>query len=144
MTPVGARCPPCGGSPRNPLPAGATIAYLRAALAGLLVATLGGLLAPLIPFFELLAVLFVGWAAGEAVSWAARRRPLPRLGALAAGVTVLGIVLGLALLALGRLPLELPLDLRLQLALAQVAARLFGLFGLFVLLAAVVAHSRLR
>jgi hypothetical protein len=144
MTPVGARCPACGGPARGALPAGALAEYLRAALAGLAVATLGGLLAPLLPFFELLAVLFAGWAAGEMVSRAARRRPLPHLGVLAAGVTLLGLALGLCLLALGRLPPALPLDLRLQLALAQAAARLFGLFGLFVLLAAVVAHSRLR
>lgn len=142
MTPVGARCPACGAPPRA-RQGEAALGYLRGVGAGLGVAALGGFVAPLIPFLGLFALLFAGWAAGEAVSRAARRS-LPNLGAVAAVVTIVGIALGLFLLAQSRLPPGLPLDLRLQVGLAEVAARLFSMFGLFVLLAALVASSRLR
>jgi hypothetical protein len=77
QTPVGARCPQCAQL-RRPPPYDVTWPlYLRAALAGLVVSVVSGMVwanLPLaLPFFQdILVAMGVGYAHGAAVSWAAR------------------------------------------------------------------------
>lgn len=144
MTPVGARCPDCSPVIRSPLYSVTPLQYLRATAAGLGVAILGGLVAPVIPFFSLFALLLAGYGVGEVVSRAANRKAGRGLMAVAVVTTIVGMALGLALLAQGRLPTGVPLNVRLALGAAEALGSLFSFTGLFVLLAAALAGSRLR
>jgi hypothetical protein len=119
--------------------------YLKATGAGLGVGILGGLIAPVIPFFNLFALMLAGWFAGEAVSRAANRKRGTGLVVVAAVTTVIGIALGWAIFIQGaRLPPGLTLDVRFSIALRAMLGELLSFQGLFVLLAAVLAASRVR
>lgn len=133
-TPVGARCRSCARVKRFALAAGpADLA--RAAALGLAVAAVGGLVASFIPFLGLLAVAFVGFLVGEAVSVSARRRRGPELAVLAIVCLVLGFAFGpiLGALLAGNLA-ALGVYPRLLLATLTDARALLGL-GLGALLA---------
>ena len=144
MTPVGARCRPCARLRTNPLYDVRPLHYLRALAAGLVVALFGGLVAQSIPFLGLLALMFVGWFTGEAVSAAANRKRGTGLVAVAVVATLFGTLAGPALLGAASLPAALPLDARLTLALFGIANSLASPLILFLLLAAVLAASRVR
>ena len=144
MTPVGARCRACARLRKHPLYDVRPRHYLRAAGAGLAVALACGLVVPLIPFFGLLALMFLGWLTGEAVSAAANRKRGTGLAIVAAVATVIGALGGPALLTAANLPPALPLDARLAVAATVASGQLFSIWGLFVLLAVVLAVSRLR
>ena len=144
MTPVGARCRSCARLRAHPVYDVRPVHYLRAASAGLGVALLGGVVVPAIPVFGLLALLLLGVLTGEAVTAAANRKRGAGLAVVAAATTLLGVLGAPALLALGTLPASLPLATRLATALALSLDALLSLWGLFVLLAAVLAASRVR
>ena len=128
MTPVGARCRACARLRAHPLYDVRPMQYLRGGAAGLAVGLVGGFILPNIPYIGLLGLLILGWATGEAVTYAANRKRGIGLAVIAAVATILG-ALGPLLLLGGPL---------------IAFASLFSLWGLFVGLAVVIAVSRVR
>jgi hypothetical protein len=144
MTPVGARCRGCARLRGNPIYEVGPLYYLKASGAGLAVALVCGFVVPFIPFFGLFGLMLLGWLTGTAVSAAANYKRGTGLAVVAAVATVVGAVGAPAILAAGSLPVFFPLDARLAAVVAAVFHQLFSLTGLFVLLAVVVAVSRVR
>jgi hypothetical protein len=144
MTPVGARCRACARLRAHPVYDVRPLHYLRGAGAGLAVALIGGLVAASVPFLGFLGLLLLGWLTGEAVTAAANRKRGTGLAAVAAAATVLGALGGPALLVAAELPPGVPLDVRLAAGWSVALARLLSLWGLFLVLAAVVAAGRVR
>jgi hypothetical protein len=144
ITPVGARCRACARLRRNPLYDVSPLYYLRAIGAGLAVALVCGFVVPFIPFFGLFALMILGWLTGSAVAAAANYKRGTGLVVVAVVTTVLGAVGAPALLAAGSLPAFVPLDMRLAAFVSTALGHLLSLSGLFVLLAAVIAASRVR
>jgi hypothetical protein len=144
MTPVGARCRDCAQLRAHPLYDVRPLHYLKATAAGLAVAVVGGLVVANIPFFAMLGLMFLGYATGEAVSYAANRKRGRGLAAIAAAATVLGPLIAIVILVVGGLPPILPLETRLSLGVQRALGELLSLWGLFLGLAAVIAVSRLR
>ena len=91
-------------------------------------------------------LLLVGYVEGEAVSRGADRRISRGLAVMAGTLTVFAALFGRSAVAFERLPSELPLGVRLEMAAGLGAGSLFG--GLFALLllvmAVVIATSRVR
>ena len=144
MTPVGARCRGCARLRAHPVYDVRPVHYLRAVGAGLAVALAGGFVVPFVPFFQVFGLLVLGWLTGEAVTAAANRKRGTGLAVVAAVATVVGAVGAPAILTAANLPPSLPLAARLTAALVAASAQLFSLWGLFVLLAVVIAVSRVR
>jgi hypothetical protein len=144
MTPVGARCRACAQLRPNPIFDVRPIHYLKATGAGLAVAVGGGLVGPFIPFFGLFVLMLVGWFTGAVVSAAANYKRGTGLAVVAGVTTVVGAISGPALLAAGNLPVFFPADVRLAAFVGTAIGQLFSLYGLFALLAAVLAVSRVR
>jgi hypothetical protein len=144
MTPVGARCRTCARLRAHPVYDVRPTHYVRAAAAGLGTALLGGVVVQFIPFFNIIALMLLGWLTGEAVSAAANRKRGLGLAILAGIATVVGVVGGQALVIVASLPAFLPVGSRLAAALPAAVGGLFGLWGLFVILAVVLAISRVR
>jgi hypothetical protein len=144
MTPVGARCRACAQLRAHPVYDVRPLHYLRAVGAGLAVATVGGVVLQFVPFFNLIGLMLLGWVTGEAVTAAANRKRGTGLAVVAGAATVLGVIAGAALVVMERLPAVLPLETRLGIALTGATNQLVGLWGLFVLLAVVIAVSRVR
>jgi hypothetical protein len=144
MTPVGARCRECARLRAHPVYDVQPQHYLRAAAVGLGITLVGGLVLASIPVFRLFGLVLLGWATGEAVTVAANRKRGTGLAVIAATATVLGTLGAQGLLAAGAVPASVPLDLRLVLALRVALAQLFSLWGLFLVLAVVLAVGRVR
>src|SRR5262245_10529424 len=144
MTPVGARCRACARMRAHPVYDVRPMHYLRATAAGLVVALACGFIVPFIPFFNLFGLMLLGVLTGEAVTTAANRKRGTGLAIVAAGTTVLGALGAPALLAAAALPAGLPPNVQLAAMLAVAARSLFSLWGLFLLLAVVLAVSRVR
>lgn len=123
--------------------------FARAAAYGLAVTSLGGFLwAQVGSAFGLswLLLMLLGYAVGEAVSRGANGKVSMGLVITAGGLTVLGAVLGRAVVLLARLPSGAPLDIKLGIALQYGLGGLFdSIFGLlFLVLAVMIATSRVR
>jgi hypothetical protein len=144
MTPVGARCRACARMRAHPVYDVRPMHYLRATAAGLVVALACGFVVPFIPFFNLFGLMLLGVLTGEAVTTAANRKRGTGLAVVAAITTALGALGAPALLAAAALPAGLPLDVQRAAILAVAARSLFSLWGLFLLLAVVLAVSRVR
>ncbi len=144
MTPVGARCRDCAQLRRNPIYVVSPAYYLRATAAGLAVALICGVIVPFIPFFSLFGLLLLGWVTGAAVARAANYKRGTGLAVVAAATTVVGALAGPALLAAVTLPPFVPLEVRVAAFFGTALGHVLSLSGLFVLLAAVLAVSRVR
>ncbi len=156
QTPVGGRCRECANVKKAPIFQVGALLFGRAALFGLVVALVGGfLVAESAGLFgrmggvfglSSLLLLALGYAVGEAVSRGAKGRISTGLVVLAGGLTVFAVVAGNAVAYLTRLPGDLPLGLRLEIAFGFGIEGLIGnLLGLLmVVLAVVIATSRVR
>lgn len=144
MTPVGARCRACARLRAHPIYDVRPLHYVRGAGAGLAVGVIGGILVASVPFLGFLGLLVLGWLTGEAVTAAANRKRGTGLAIVAAAATVVGGLGGPALLVAAELPPVVPLDARVAAGWGVALARLLSLWGLFLVLAAVVAVSRVR
>ena len=144
MTPVGARCRGCARLRSNPIYEVGPLYYLKATGAGLAVALICGFVVPFIPFFGLFGLMLLGWFTGSAVSAASNYKRGTGLAVVAAVTTLVGAVGAPAILAAASLPVFFPLDTRLAAAVSAAIAHLFSISGLFVLVAVVVAVSRVR
>jgi hypothetical protein len=144
MTPVGARCRNCARLRGNPIYQVGPLYYLKATAAGLAVALVCGFIVPFIPFLSLFGLMVLGWLTGSAVSAASNYKRGTGLAVVAAVTTVVGAVGAPAILAAASLPVFFPLDARLAAAVGTAVTHLFSISGLFVLLAVVVAVSRVR
>jgi hypothetical protein len=144
MTPVGARCRGCARLRAHPLYDVRPLQYLRGAGAGLAVALVGGFVLPNIPFFGFLGLLVLGWATGEAVSYAANRKRGTGLSVIAAVATIIGPLAALTILFTATLPPVLPFDARLGAGLRVALNQVMSVWGLFLGLAVIVAVSRVR
>lgn len=92
-TPVGFRCYECANVQVLPIYAVSTDVYVRAGLAGFVVAAITGVLMGLFPAFEFWAALLMGIAVSESVARAANQKRGPGLRTIA----LLSIVFGFAL-----------------------------------------------
>lgn len=156
QTPVGGRCRECANVRKAPIFQVGPTLYARAALYGLGVAAVGGLLLAQSGRFlggiggllglSTLLLLLLGYAIGEAVSRGANGRISTWLSVLAGSLTVVAVVGGRGVALVARLPSDLPLLYRAQAGMAFGVESLFGnLLGLlFVVLAVVIAVSRVR
>jgi hypothetical protein len=144
MTPVGARCRGCARLRAHPVYDVRPLHYLRAIGAGLAVATVGAYVVGFIPFIGLFGLMLLGWAVGEAVTYAANRKRGTGLAIVAVATLVVGALAVPVLATLANVPPAVPLDVRASLAVGRAAAQLFSPWGLFLALAAVIAVSRVR
>lgn len=144
MTPVGARCRSCARLKSHPVYDVRPLHYLRGAAAGLAVATIGSIVVSSVPFIGYLGLLILGWATGEAVTYAANRKRGPWLAAIAAVALLLGTLGIPAILYATTLPPVVSLDARLLAAGALMLRELMSLWGLFLGLAVLIAMSRVR
>jgi hypothetical protein len=92
-TPVGFRCYECANLQVLPTYAISTHIYIRAGIAGFVVAAITGVLMGLFPGFEFWAALLMGIAVPEAVARAANQKRGPGLRAIAFLSIVFGFVL---------------------------------------------------
>jgi hypothetical protein len=120
----------------------------RAALAGLAVGTVGGLVLPFLPTVGFFGGLIVGGglglAVGAAVEWAANRKRGTILVVTATLSSVIGPMVGLAALLFWRLPGALPVGERVAGALTMGAEVALERMALLLVVAALVAASRTR
>jgi hypothetical protein len=144
-TPVGARCPKCAAPLRSARRGGGPLSYVLATLAGLGVGMVGGVVLTFLQFgaFIILPLLLLGFLVGEAVGATARRSYGTSLAVVAFLCTVLGPLLGRAVLIAPLVPAE---DVAAKASAALIAAgRTIGGFELLLLLVAgVIAASRVR
>ncbi len=143
QTPVGGRCRECANLKKPPMFQVSPRLYAIAAVYGLSVAVVGGLIwAQMGSFFGLssLLLLLLGYLVGEAVSRGAKGKISRGLMVMAGGFTLLGIVVGRLVLLLTRFPVGV--DAALGVAVSSLFGNLMGL--LFLVLAVVVATSRVR
>lgn len=93
QTPVGMRCRECAGLRKLPQYQIGPGLLLRSGAAGLLAATATWLVVDVIPYLRFFLAIFVGFAVGEVMSRAARRRGNHVLEALAVVAVVAGWVI---------------------------------------------------
>ncbi len=144
-TPVGARCPTCAAPPRSARRGAGPLRVALAALVGLGVGMVCGVLLSLLQFgaLAILPLLMTGFLVGEAVSATARRWSGTHLVVVAFLCAVLGPLLGKALLIAPLVPTASP---GAKAAGALIgAARTTGVFELLLLVVAgVIATTRVR
>lgn len=140
-TPVGTRCIACARVRLPPTYELSAALYARAALAGLAVALLGGMITSglLRGLFAIWLAPVFGLAVGEAIARAARQRRGAGLPAIAGAAVLLGAVFGPALPAIAA---GWPVDAAIVRALLVAGSDLWtGVFGLLALFFA-VQHLR--
>lgn len=93
QTPVGMRCRQCAGLRKLPQYQVGPGLLVRSGLAGLVVSALAWLAAGVIPYLRFFLAIFVGFAVGEVMSRAARRRGNHVLEAVAVVAVVAGWVI---------------------------------------------------
>lgn len=90
QTPVGMRCRPCAGLRRLPQYQVGPLLLLKSVAAGLPVSAIAWLVVGVVPYLRFFLAIFVGFAVGEAMSRAARRRGNRLLEAAAVGTVIVG------------------------------------------------------
>jgi hypothetical protein len=141
-TPVGARCPDCA-RPQKALQGLVKPSQYAAAIgAGLGVSLVCGAVLGVfpLPFLSGLAMLLIGYVAGEAVSRASNRQRTTGLAFIAFGVTSVGIMIGMWLPTLLRLA-SVPGGLQLRL-LPLLLMQIGPIEAVMLLIAGVIASTR--
>lgn len=141
MTPVGARCRTCAQVRKSPIYDVGPMYYLRATAAGLAVAAVGSFVVLFIPFFGL---MLLGLAVGEAVTRAANRKRGTGLAVVAVASIFVGVIVIPEIITIAGFPAVVPLDARLSVAVSRMLGHLFSVAGLFLVIAAAIAVSRVR
>lgn len=90
QTPVGMRCRQCAGLRKLPQYQVGSVLLIRSGLAGLVVSTIAWLVVGVIPYLRFFLAIFVGFAVGEVMSRAARRRGNHLLEAVAVMAVIVG------------------------------------------------------
>lgn len=134
QTPVGMRCRPCAGLRKLPQYQVGPLLLGRSAVAGLVTSVLVWIMIGVVPYLRFFLAILVGFAVGEVMSRAARRRGNHVLEAMAVVDIIIGAVAAQA--AYGRL------DVLSQVVTAQPSVALSLLLP--VLIAGFVAIVKLR
>ncbi len=147
-TPVGFRCYQCANLQVLPTYAVSSNLYMRAALAGLLAASILGALMGLFPAFEFWAALIMGIVVPEAVAASVNQKRGPGLRIVAMGAIGFGFILSRVVLQ--AFPLLIPLG-NINRPFGSSIAWLGSLPGnvteytlLWLAMALVLAYQRLR
>lgn len=144
-TPAGQRCYECAGVRRDAVQRAAATRFFQAAGVSALGAAIGGLLGSVL--FILVAALVSGSVVGQILSHSVNRKTrqfvyLAGLLALVAGAILGWTVVWAIRLSAVPAALALPLEIRVIVALMQVAQS--WQLWLFVILAAVIGYQRVR
>ncbi len=91
---VGQRCPGCARPASGTVPRGRPVHHLRASIAGVGTATLGGAAIASIGFASLILSALVGYGVGRAVRWGARGQSQQPFPAIAISCVLVGLATG--------------------------------------------------